>query len=303
MCRQVLINVWLLFGSIALLSCSPTDGLYTGEDNSTTQTTGGNNKIEQSPETCTAPVEMTEGEKALSDMSVSELSFLKTTTFRPQIAVRIPQTLQKSFDYLNTYVKSPLAWLPRELKRDMDNRLSNYGKGGKYDGLPKAYADGAGNNNHLAVTPPIQMPWIEGRTALFFPAVLIAEGFKIGVFANARLTYDAIDYFANAKCPATITGKDGYTRDDGHFKATFPNGNEIKLSPYGRETIAMRNLNFWVGRDKNLKMVYKDGSNSTNSTYKLKFATFAECGERLPDLDYECRVDFSNADFEGSTCP
>lgn len=248
-------------------------------------------------------IELAEGEKILSDMSLSELGFLKTATFSPQIAVRIPPILQKRFDYLNTKVKSPLAWLAREISRNMDNMISNYGKGGRYDGLPKAYADGAGNNDHLAVTPPIQMPWIEGKTALFFPSVLIAEGFKIEGFANARLTYDAVDYFANAKCPATITGKGGYTRDNGHFKATFPNGNEIKLSPYSRESIAMRRLNFWVGRDKKLKMVYKDAFNSANQTYKLKFATFAECGVRMPEHDYECIVDFSNANFEGSTCP
>ena len=294
--------------TISLLGCMAESQFTSDEDNTNTKTTSGDKQGECSKETCT--VEMAEGEKLLSDLSIHERQFLQTEILAPQVVVKMPEIWQKRFDYLNTYLKFDKRQKPNEWIGNFSNSAGipiESIRFNDFTGLPKAYADGAGNNAHLPITSPIQMPWIKDKTSLYYPAI----GLVRYPFPLALLTYDAVDYFANDKCPATVTGQIGYASEGGYFKATFPNGNEITVLPEANKSITGgRNINFWVGRDKNLKMVYEDKSSIENyiSTTRFKFATFAECGVRMPEHDYECKV-VSKVEtdgiptYEGSICP
>lgn len=292
--------------TICLLGCMAESKFTSDESNPVTKTTSENQQGEQSNKICS--VEMAEGEKLLSDLSLDERHLLQTETLAPQVVVKIPEVWQKRIDYLNTHLKfdkssKANSWKSRFSNVDIPMEAISFNE---FTGIPKEYADGAGNNDHLPITAPIQFPHIKDRTALYYPAI----GLVRYPFPLAILTYDAVDYFANDKCPATITGQIGYDREGAYFKVTFPNGNEITLLPSPRQTItAGREINFWVGQDKNLKMFYVDDKDHRDNIETYKFATFAECGVRMPEHDYECKIDTSKKtkddpdNWGDSTCP
>ena len=233
---------------------------------------GNDGKQTETNTACT--IEMAEGEIMLIDVQENELDFMTTETFKPQIALRIPQILQKRLDYLNTMVKKPMLWaVKHSSKFAFEGNLN--------DGFPKMYAEGAGNDDHLAVSPRVNTSG--GQS--YYPIVWVAgseASIQSSAFSYAKMTYDVIDYFANPKCPATITGDN----KPAYVSIRFPNGNEI-LMPM----ISLA-LSFWMGRDNNLKMAYR-------SKGWKKFATLAECGVRMPEHDYECDYDITD---DGYAC-
>ena len=242
---------------------------------------GNDGKQTETNTACT--IEMAEGEIMLSDVQENELDFMTTETFKPQIALRIPQILQKRLDYLNTMVKKPMLWAAKHSSKSaMEGNLN--------DGFPKMYAEGAGNDDHLAVSPRVNTSG--GQS--YYPIVWVAgsdASIQSFDFSYAKMTYDVIDYFANPKCPATITGDN----KPAYVSVRFPNGNEIKLSPPHQHPMISLELSFWMGRDNNLKMAYYE----VVSSKAWKFATLAECGVRMPEHDYECEYDITD---DGYAC-
>ena len=247
--------------------------------------------------TCT--VEMAKGERLLIDMSLSEIGFLISPAIKPQIAVRIPQVLQKRIDYLNTMVKSPLVWTAKASYHGLE--------GGRVSRLrfqfpvPEIYAKGAGNDDHLPLIPPLSL-FANRSDLVAYPAVMVVEGVNEHHLSDELgVSYDAIDYFANPKCPATITMSKKHRFEDAYntyISIKFSNGNEIKQ--LAKRLGATLGMSFWMGRDNNLKM-FIDIDSGSFDTYKTTstFATFAACGVRMPEHDYECVISPPAA----RTCP
>ena len=317
---------WSYFLVFALLACGPTRvSPYSGGANATGNQTGKNSfppiEDEGINQTGTNTCNIPQDEKLRKDLSQGYLGLMKTKTFESQVVVRIPQKLQKYADYLDTAVKSPLKW--RVTFRYGDHKLfqniyrkfmlfSEFQKGVDQDKLPsRVYARETGNDDHLPATLPLQHTYTytnaDDITQTYYPAVAIGN-FQPNSPSKGviTMTYDVIDYLSSDKCPATITGSTGSASGD-NFSLNFANGNEIKiLAPQAPQrypmggymtTLGYIGLSFWMGRDGNLKMSYNEFiDDGKNGIIVYKLATFAECGNRIPALDYEFR---RNCEFKG----
>ena len=290
---------WSYFLVFALFACGPTKPTNEGkliepadkgidwlaDPNSGDQTGKNDHRREIYYKTGTSGTGTAQGEVLLSELARNEIGLL-TTELLKHTTVKIPPIWQKRMDNLNKLIKPPIWWVAR---RDVDgdmlmalDRLYN-------KQYPEIYASGTGNDDHLSGSPAFTM--YPGKPGEFNcdPGIAVSDYGKSASGKIAVMTYDAVDYFANPKCPATITGMQHKPNkhSGGYLQVKFPNGNEIKIGGSHNKGIGLYRLNFWVGRDGNLKMSYTSSIMLSDSVQK--FATFAECGVRIPELDYEVK--------------
>ena len=298
---------WSYFLVFTLLACGPTRvAPYSGGANATGTRNTGDQTGKNSPgaeinQESVDGTDTAQGERTIGELTRNEFEYLHLAAslpYEPQAKVTVPPIMQKRLDYLKATLKLPLMW-----KATYQNYRPDIRNGQKQlpfsvapsipHRLPKLYADRKGSDDHLPATPLIQSSGWRGFNNSFYPAVRIYYAFDNGGFSKlVNITSKVIDYLNNEKCPATITASllsDEFSLD---FDFKFTNGNKIEFIKYNYHVsgIGWSALNFWIGQDGKLKMAHLSKPNQQF----YKFATFAECGVRIPELDYE--IDFRAPD-------
>ena len=286
MYKQVLFSIWLLFGSIALLSCSPTKDPNTDGNNSTTQTTEGNPQGEQPTATCPAPFEMAADEKKLANLSYKEKFLLGAAGVRDKVIVKMPQSVMRWMAWFKTNLSS-LSWTAAALHDDKSAFISHE--------TLSLYSKVASSDAHL---PSSSLTTSDYNSATEGYGIVILGGTP--AFPFARVTHRVLDYFSDSECTATVSAQGEDRADGGHFTVSFANSNEIKLLPIdSRHSLHFSNIVFWVGQDDNLKLQYVIGKTGQNKD-RIKFETYTKCGEKIQQLDQQCIGNSYGIGFEWS---
>ena len=274
MCRWVLI-------SIGLLSCSPADmhvndrATQSVTENTQGEENAAGNQAEQTTETCSAPIEMAEGEKTLAELSYEEKSLLGATGLRDKVVVKMPQSVAKWMAWFKTNLSS-LFWTARAVHDGKSAFVEQ--------ATLSLYSKATGSEDHLPTSSLATNDY--SSTEKGYGVVIIGG---TPTYPFARVTHRILDYFSDAECTATVSAKGEKRQNNGHFTVKFSNGNEIKILPFSsRHLLHYSNIIFWVGKDNNIKLQRVVGEAADGVKAHIKFETYKKCGEKIPSLDHQC---------------